>query len=116
MLENFTQYILATNELNQIKIIFLFARWHQLSVSDTDVYADNSFKQNSVVEFLVKESMAAREIRDRLRNVCGESALVLLVFKPWVADWKGRRGVIIDKTHWQAFICHNRNRSTHDFD
>ena len=38
-------------------------------------YSDNNFEQEAVIEFLLKEGMAAREISDRLRNVYGEWAL-----------------------------------------
>ena len=31
-------------------------------------YAENSFKQKAVIEFLMKEGIAAREISDRLKK------------------------------------------------
>lgn len=47
--------------------------------------ADNSFKQKAVIEFLMKEGRAAREISDRLRNVYEECALSYPSVKRWMA-------------------------------
>ena len=65
-------------------------------------YADNSFKQKAVIEFLVKEGIhtihvAAKEISDRLKNVYGESALSFAIVRRWVADFKDCRCDIVDK-------------------
>ena len=60
-------------------------------------YSDNNFKQKAVIEFLLKEGIAAREISDRLRNVYGESALSYPTVRRWVAEFKGGRSDIIDK-------------------
>ncbi len=60
-------------------------------------YTDNSCKQKAVIEFLMKEGIAAREISDRLKNVYGESALSYLSVRRWMADFKGGRSDIIDK-------------------
>ena len=46
-------------------------------------YSDNNFKQKVVIEFLLKEGIAAREISDRLRNVYGESALSYPTVRIW---------------------------------
>ena len=59
--------------------------------------ADNSFKQKAVIEFLMKEGRAAREISDRLRNVYEECALSYPSVKRWMAAFKGGRSDIIDK-------------------
>lgn len=60
-------------------------------------YADNCCKQKAVIEFLMKEGIAAREISDRLKNVYGESALSYPSVRRWIADFKGGRSDIIDK-------------------
>ena len=59
--------------------------------------SDNNFKQKAVIEFLMKEGIAAREITDRLKNVYGESALSYPSVRRWIADFKGGRSDIIDK-------------------
>ncbi len=61
-------------------------------------YTDYSCKQKAVIEFLMKEGIAAREISDRLKNVYGESALSYPSVRRWLADYKGGRSDIIDKT------------------
>ena len=71
--------------------IFLFARWRQLSAFKMAAYSDNNFKQKAVIEFLLKEGIATREISDRLRNVYGESALSYPTVRRWVAEFKGVR-------------------------
>ena len=60
-------------------------------------YSDNNFKQEAVIEFLLKEGMAAREISDGLRNVYGEWALSYPTVRRWVAEFKGGISDIIDK-------------------
>ena len=60
-------------------------------------YADSNFKLKAVIEFLLKEGIAAREISDRLRNVYEESALSYPTVSRWVAGFKGGRSDIIDK-------------------
>ena len=60
-------------------------------------YSDNNFKQKAVIEFLLKEGIAAREISDRLRNVYGESALSYLTVRSSVAEVNGVRSDGIDK-------------------
>ena len=42
-------------------------------------YADNSFKQKAIIEFLMKEGIAAREISDRLKTFMGNLHLVIRV-------------------------------------
>jgi hypothetical protein len=42
-------------------------------------HTDNSLKQKAVIEFLMKEGIAAREISDRLKKVSGNLHLVFLV-------------------------------------
>ena len=61
--------------------------------------SDNNFKQKAVIEFLMKESIAAREISDRLKNVYGKSVLSYPSVRRWIADFKGGRSAIIDKPH-----------------
>ena len=46
----------------------------------------------------MKEGIAAREISDRLRNAYGESALSYPAVRRWVAELKGGRSDIIDKS------------------
>ena len=71
-------------------------------------YTDNSFKQRVVIEFLMKEGMASREISDRLKNVCGESALSFPSVRQWLADFKRGRSDTIDKPRsCIAFIFQN---------
>ena len=60
-------------------------------------YSDNNFKQKAVIEFLLKEGIAAREISDRFRNLYEESALSYPTVRRWVAEFKGGRSDIIDK-------------------
>ena len=60
-------------------------------------YSDNNFKQKAVIEFLLKQGIAAREISDRLRNVYGEWAISYTTVRRWVAEFKGGRSDIIDK-------------------
>jgi len=60
-------------------------------------YTDDSLKQKAVIEFLMKEGIAAREISDRLKKVYGESALKFPSVKRWVAAFKDGRTDIIDK-------------------
>jgi histone-lysine N-methyltransferase SETMAR len=79
------------------KIKFLFARWNQLSEFNMAAYADNSFKQKAVIEFLMKEGIATKEISDRLKTVYGEYALSYPSVRRWVADFKCGRTDIIDK-------------------
>ena len=54
-------------------------------------YSDNNFKQKVVIEFLLKQGIAAKEISDRLRNVYGLSALSYPTVRRWVAMFKGGR-------------------------
>ena len=92
-------------------------------------YADNSFKQKAVIEFLMKEGITAREISDRLKNVHGESALSYPSVRRWLADFKGGRSDIIDmprsgrpssavtevnKEHVDELIRSNRRITTRD--
>ena len=58
-------------------------------------YTDNSFKQKAVIEFLTKEAIAAREIRDILKEVQEESALSYSSVRRWLAEFKGCRSDII---------------------
>jgi cytochrome c-type biogenesis protein CcmH/NrfF len=51
-------------------------------------YADISFKQKAVIEFLMKEGISAKKISDRLRKVYGESALSYPSVRRWLADFK----------------------------
>jgi histone-lysine N-methyltransferase SETMAR len=60
-------------------------------------YTDNSFKQNAVIEFLMKEGIAAREISYRLKNVYGDSSLSYPSVRRWLVDFEGGRSDIIDK-------------------
>ena len=60
-------------------------------------FADDNFKQKAVIEFLLKEGIAAKEISDRLRNVYGESALSYRTVRKWVTEFKGDRSDIVDK-------------------
>lgn len=60
-------------------------------------YAENSFKQKAVIEFLMKEGIAAREISDRLKNVYGESSLSYPSVRRWIVDFKRGRSDITDK-------------------
>ena len=60
-------------------------------------YSDNNFEQKAVIEFLLKEGIAVREISDRLRNVYEESALSYPTISRWIAGFKGARSDIIDK-------------------
>ena len=45
-------------------IIFLFARWHELSILKMAAHIDSSIKRKAVVEFFMKEGIAARDISD----------------------------------------------------
>ena len=58
---------------------------------------DISFKQKAVIEFLMREGIAACEISDRLKKVYGESALSYASVKRWMIDFKSGRNDIIDK-------------------
>ncbi len=60
-------------------------------------HTDNSLKQKAVIEFLMKERIAAREISDRLKRVYGQCALSFRTVERWVAAFKGGRTDIIDK-------------------
>ena len=80
-----------------LNISFLFARWRQLSAFKMAAYSDINFKQKAVIEFLLKEGMAAGEMSDGLRNVYGEWALSFPTVRRWAAEFKGGRSDIIDK-------------------
>ena len=68
-------------------------------------YSENNFKQKAVIEFLLKEGIAAREISDRFRNLHGESALSYPTVRRWIAEFKSSRSDIIDKP-LSGISCH----------
>ncbi len=72
--------------------------------------ADNSFKQKALIEFLMKEGVAARKISDRLKNVHGKRALCYPSVRRWVAEFKGGISDIEDKPRsGRPFIRRDRS-------
>jgi histone-lysine N-methyltransferase SETMAR len=58
---------------------------------------DNGFKQKAVIEFLVFEGNAAKEISERLKNVYRECALSYASVRRWVTHFKSGSSSVTDK-------------------
>ena len=69
-------------------------------------HCDNGFKQKAVIEFLVFEGNAAKEISERLKNVYKECALSYASVRRWVTHFKSGSSSVTDKPltcHWQRY-------------
>ncbi len=74
---NFPVRLTGNRLTSVLNNMFLFARWRQLSVFKMAAYTDDNFKQKAVIEFLLKEGIAAKKISDRLKTIAGIQRLVI---------------------------------------